>query len=347
MKVYTLLPLLGLMFFELSAYPLSDSAAPEMSIAIDEIQDVSCFGEADGAIAISISGGASPMTYQWSNQAVVEDVYNLSPGNYTVTVTDASGIAIVSENIAVGFPDLISVALNFVQSVTCADADNGAIEVTVYGGTAPYEFEWSHGSTEEDPANLPTGDYQFTVTDANGCIWNSPIVTVNQPNAIVLYETVMGATPGESDGSVEIDLNGGLPPYQFYWDNGAISQNLQNVSSGTYCITVKDAYDCEMTQCYEVGEAMQVGYEEIEGINELTLYPNPATEYTILSLDLETSKEVEIQILDMTGRELIQYHAGNIRTLRYVINTERYTKGVYFVKMNVGGKITGKKLIIR
>jgi len=347
MKVYILL-LLSMMFFELSAHSLSDiPTAPEMSITVEQVQPVSCFGSEDGAIEISISGGTSPMTYQWSNQAIVEDIYNLSPGNYNVTVTDAAGTSVSATSIMVGFPDVMSVALNFVQSVTCADADNGAIELTVYGGTAPYEYDWSHGYTEEDPTNLPTGDYQFTVTDANGCTWNSPLVTVNEPNAIVLYETITGIAPGQSTGSIEVDLNGGLPPYQFYWDNGAISQNIHNVSAGTYCLTVMDAYDCTVTQCYEIAEMTSVANEEIEGLNELKIFPNPTTEYAILSLDLETAQEVNIQIIDIVGRELMQYDAGKIANTMYRIDTEKYTKGVYFAKINVGEKAFVKKLIVK
>lgn len=331
---------------QLSAYPLSDNR-PSMSITIDAVESISCFGQTDGAIAISVEGGTMPLTYQWSNHKTTEDLDSLSLGTYKVTVSDAEGVSITSPDIVIEQPEVMSVALNFVQSVTCADADNGAIEITVYGGTEPYEFNWSDGSVEEDPTNLPMGDYTFTITDAKGCTWDSPTVKVNEPNAIVLYETITSATSGESDGMIEIDLNGGLPPYQFYWDNGSISANLQNVPAGTHCLTVTDAYECVVTQCYEISEALNVANETIEGLNSLDIFPNPANEYSILSLDLDTPKAVHLQIIDITGRELLNENIGQIAQTAYYINTSEYAKGVYFAKIIIAEKIITKKLIVR
>lgn len=345
MKIFTLL-LFSSLYIHLSAYPLSDNVS-SMSITIDAVESMSCFGQADGTIAISVEGGALPLTYQWSNHETTEDLNDLSSGTYKVTVSDADGVSAVSPDIVIEQPELISVALNFVQSVTCANADNGAIEITVYGGTEPYEFMWSDGSAEEDPTNLPMGDYQFTITDAKGCTWDSPTITVNEPNAIVLYETITSATPDEYDGAIEIDLNGGLPPYQFYWDNGSISANLQNVPSGTYCVTVTDAYDCTVTQCYEISEALNVANETIEGLNTLDLFPNPADAYSILRLDLDMPKSVQLQIIDITGCELFHENIGQITETAFHINTSEYAKGMYFAKIIIEEKIITKKLIVR
>lgn len=345
MRIFTLL-LLSSLYIQLSAYTLSGNVS-SMSITVDAVESISCFGEADGAIAISVEGGALPLTYQWSNHETLEDLTDLSSGTYKVTVSDADGVSAISPDIVIEQPELISVALNFVQSVTCADADNGAIEITVYGGTEPYEFMWSDSSTLEDPVNLPMDDYQFTITDAKGCTWDSPTITVNEPNAIVLYETITSATPNESDGMIEIDLNGGLPPYQFYWDNGSISANLQNVPSGTYCVSVTDAYDCTVTQCYEISEALNVANETIEGLNSLDIFPNPATEYSILNLDLDTPKAVQLQIIDITGRELLHENIGQITETAFYINTSEYAKGIYFAKIIIEEKIITKKMMVR
>lgn len=318
-----------------------------VSVTVDIVQSVSCFGNDDGAIAISVDGGTPPLGYLWSNEATAEDIENLAAGNYKVTVTDATGASVSSPNIIIEQPQVMSVALNFVQSLTCADADNGAIEITVYGGTEPYEYIWSDGSMEEDPSNLPMGDYQFTVTDANGCVWDSPTVTVNEPNAIVLYESVTNASTGESNGSVVVDLNGGLPPYNFLWDNGVISSNLENVEAGTYCLTVTDAYDCAVTQCYEVGEDAAVSNDQVEGLTKLEVFPNPSTENAVLTFELEQPQKVNISIVDMTGKEVWSHDAGMVRSREYYLNTKRYAAGIYLIKTTIGGNMATKKLVVK
>lgn len=342
MRVYALL-LFSFLCVQLSAQSFLDKSLT--SVTVDAVQSVSCFGDENGAISISVQGGTLPLTYKWSNQSTEEDINNLLSGNYKVSVSDATGAMITSSNIRVEQPDVISVALNFVQSVTCADANNGAIEITVYGGTGPYRFDWSNGSTEEDPTNLAMGDYQFTVTDVNGCAWSSPTVMVNEPNAIVLYETITNATSTENDGMIEIDLNGGLPPYQFYWDNGAISTNLENVGAGTHCLTVTDAYGCAVTKCYEITE-MVVANEEIEDLNHFDIFPNPATYYTTVRLDLASPQAVQVQVIDINGRQLLQYDMGRITQTAYYIDTRKYTKGVYFIKIDIEGRTLVRKLII-
>ncbi len=318
-----------------------------VSVTVDVVQPVSCFGSDDGAIGISVDGGTPPLDFLWSNEAKAEDIENLTAGTYKVTVTDAAGASVASPNITVEQPEVISVALNFVQSLTCADADNGAIEITVYGGTEPYEYIWSDGSTKEDPSNLPMGDYQFTVTDANGCVWDSPSVTVNEPNAIVLNESITNASRGQSNGSIAIDLNGGLPPYNFLWDNGVIASNLENVEAGNYCLTVTDAHNCALTQCYEVGENTAVSNEEVEGLKKLEVFPNPSTSNTVLDFELEQAREVNISIVDMLGKEVWSHDAGRVRSRTYYLNTTRYATGVYLIKTTVGGNLVTKKLVIK
>ena len=330
-----------------SAHTLPQKNESLVSVIVESVRFTSCFGSSDGAIDISVEGGTLPLSYRWSDSSTSQDIENLAAGTYKVTVTDAAGIVVSSPNITVEQPKLMSVALNFVQSLTCADANNGAIEITVYGGTEPYEYMWSDSSTVEDPSNLPMGDYQFTVTDANGCTWDSPTITVNEPDEIVLNENVTNATAGESNGSIDIDLNGGLPPYNFLWDNGVISSNLENVMAGTYCLSVTDAYDCTVTQCYEVGEDATVSNDRAEGLKKLEVFPNPTTDNAVLTFELEQARKVNISMLDMTGKEVWSHDAGMVRSQEYYLNTKRYATGIYLIKIIIGENLMTKKLVIR
>ncbi|MEA3443984.1 MAG: SprB repeat-containing protein, partial [Bacteroidota bacterium] len=130
-------------------------------------QDADCYGASTGSAWISNLIGVAPFNYFWSNGAGTDSIYNLPAGNYSVTVFAGNG-DIVSNNIDVLQPDEILV--NFVVSM--ADPilmSDGAIDITVSGGTSPYSYLWSDGSTNEDLSSAPYGSYQLTVSDANLC----------------------------------------------------------------------------------------------------------------------------------------------------------------------------------
>ena len=137
-----------------------------------DITPVTCAGSSNGAIDLTVSGGTTPYTYSWSNGETTEDIDGLTGGDYTVTVTDAYG-CVVSETYNVPeSQDVVTLEAD-ITPVTCAGSSNGAIDLTVSGGTTPYTYSWSNGETTEDIDGLTGGDYTVTVTDAYGCIRSS------------------------------------------------------------------------------------------------------------------------------------------------------------------------------
>lgn len=147
----------------------------EVALDLDQ-EDASCFGENDGSASVSATGGDSPYTYAWSTGASTPGVTGLVAGNYTVTVTDASGCTTI-QPVSIGQPALLATALVTVNNATNGQ-QNGSIDVTVSGGVAPYTFVWTNaaGATlgdTEDISGLGAGTYTLTATDANGCVSQS------------------------------------------------------------------------------------------------------------------------------------------------------------------------------
>ena len=138
----------------------------------------SCNGSADGTIDLTVSGGLAPVTFLWSNGAITEDLSGLTAGNYTVTISDAGGCSV---NVAgtVGEPPVLGGVMT-VNNVSCFGAATGSVDLTVSGGTIPYSFLWDNGATTEDLAAVTAGDYNVTITDANGCTF-SGMATITQP----------------------------------------------------------------------------------------------------------------------------------------------------------------------
>ncbi|QQS27663.1 MAG: gliding motility-associated C-terminal domain-containing protein [Sphingobacteriales bacterium] len=227
---------------------VGDSLAPGLSVTVT---DATC-ANANGAIDLTVSGGLAPYTYSWSNGSIDEDLTNLLAGDYAVTVTDANGCtatltATVSDSLAPG----LSV---FVTDATCANA-NGAIDLTVSGGLAPYIYSWSNGMTGEDLTNIPAGDYTVTVTDANGCT-STMTATVSDSLAPDLSVVVTDATCAGTNGVIDLTVSGGLAPYTYSWSNGMTGEDLTNIPAGDYEVTVTDANSCTSTITETIGDSL-------------------------------------------------------------------------------------------
>jgi len=220
--------------------------AASLSATATVTQNVSCNSGSNGSIAVSVSGGTSPYSYNWSNGATSQNLSNLSAGTYTVTVTDANGCTSVQTKTVTQPAAALSASVSASQNVSCHGGNNGSITLSVSGGTSPYSYQWSNGASSQNLTNIPSGAYTVTVTDANGCI-AAQSVTISQP-AAALSSTATATSQiscfGGSNGSINLNVNGGTTPYSYLWSNGSTSQNQNNLSSGTYTVTITDANGC-------------------------------------------------------------------------------------------------------
>ncbi len=146
---------------------------------------ISCFGQKDGAIDATVSGGTAPYSYTWSNGATTEDLAGIPAGYYKLLVIDANNTEITAE-VTLSEPRAIKVqALPFTypngHNISCHDCYNGSIDVSVSGGVEPYTYSWNDGATTQDRSGLGALKYITTVTDANGCATRSETVLMTQP----------------------------------------------------------------------------------------------------------------------------------------------------------------------
>lgn len=210
---------------------------------------------ANGDINITVSGGVAPYTFNWSNGATTEDLMDVSAGNYTVTVTGANGCtSTASVNLTNNNPP-ISVTANIVANTTCTGG-NGSITATIVPASPPgggtYTYTWSNGSTGTSLTNLTPGSYTVTVDGGGACTQTATFTVPNQPNLPVISQTVTPANCGQSNGSVNVTVSGGVPPYTFNWSNGSTTEDLSNVAGGSYSVTVTGANGCTASTAISV-----------------------------------------------------------------------------------------------
>jgi gliding motility-associated-like protein len=153
--------------------------------------------------------------------------------------------------------DVSTITVTPVVTNTTCTASIGAINITVSGGTSPYTYLWSNGATTEDISGLAAGDYNVTVTDANGCNKNMQFTVETDVSTITVTPVVTNTICAAAFGSINITVSGGTSPYTYLWSNGATTEDITGLKAGTYTVTITDANGCSTTSTSTV-EAISV-----------------------------------------------------------------------------------------
>ena len=248
--------------------------------------NISCGGAADGAIDLTISGGATPYTVSWNTGETTEDIDSLEAGTYIYTVIDANGCS-VTDSITLTEPIGLTSAITTSDyngvNISCFGLANGSIDLTVNDGTQPYSFLWNNGETTEDIDSLEAGTYIVNITDANGCTLTDS-VTLVEPDDIVIspIDTTIISCNGSEDGAFTVEATGGVPAFTYDWSDGQTGPTADSLGVGTYIVVATDLNGCQdsallvLTQPFEleafvVQVADVICYEESNGIVDVNV----------------------------------------------------------------------------
>ena len=154
--------------------------------------DITCYGDRDGIISVTPTGGIPPYSYSWNNGLTSSYVDTLGSGTYSIVVSDANGCS-DTLTATINEPPLLS-NTNTVNHVTCFGGVDGAIYPNVTGGVPPYIYIWSNGVPFADNVGIPAFTYHLLVFDANGCL-DSSAVQVTQPPLLTSIDTVVSCGP--------------------------------------------------------------------------------------------------------------------------------------------------------
>jgi len=224
------------------------------SAGITSSNDISCNGAADGTATVTASGGMSPYTYAWSNLASTVTISPLSPGLYSVTITDVNGCTAI-DNVTISEPAGLTVFLTDKNAMCYRDC-NGSSTASVSGGMLPYTYQWDDPNLQITAAalNLCADTYNVTITDANGCTATASS-TITEAAQIILNPTVVDATCGNPDGSATVSPTGGTGAYTYIWGD-LLSQTTDaavGLPAGGVTVMVTDADGCSVIATINIG----------------------------------------------------------------------------------------------
>ena len=219
--------------------------------ATTTVTDVSCNGDTDGSIVVNTTTGLAPFTYDIGSGSQSSDTFTgLAPGGYTIDITDDNGCTGQVSG-TVGEPAALSASETVTDEVL---GNDGEIDITVSGGTAPYSYSWTgpngFTSTSEDITGLESGNYTVTITDANGCTFQRADIFVDSQLGILENGFSFTIYPNPSNGEFNvqllnfddavsirvIDVTGRLILNQEFEGKSIFTIDLTNKADGTYFV---------------------------------------------------------------------------------------------------------------
>ncbi len=221
-----------------------------------------------GLIYLSISNGSVPFTLNWtgpSNGSTTINTFNytipdLAAGIYTINVIDAIGCnASTAATVEINDSPIASVSAT---DALCDGASNGIATAQVSGGIPPYEFLWNTGQTTQSISNLPTGNYQVTVTDANNCTSTAQATIVSTMPVTLDVITTNVLCYGDATGNIQVTGWGGTAPFTYSWSTGLVftepfpnaGSQISGLIAGSYSITVTDQNNCTAVGSFPIQE---------------------------------------------------------------------------------------------
>jgi gliding motility-associated-like protein len=217
-----------------------------------------CPKEETGTIILVMKGGTAPYTYNWSGGPAPtgNTVFaSLKAGPYSFTITDFNKCTPVVHNVVLTDPAKIDISIGRAEAVSCYSKCNpgdGKAVAIASGGTAntgKYTFTWSSGESCNNSNTcaavaLCGGVQYLTVTDGN--CFDTASINISQPPQLTFSTPIINQPScyGDHDGSAQVNVQGGSPPYSFFWDNGSNRNSIANVNSGIYSVSITDSKLC-------------------------------------------------------------------------------------------------------
>lgn len=216
--------------------------APSSLTVVVTTTDETAPGANDGTAIAVPSGGTPGYTYQWNNTATTDSIGGLTPGLYTVTVTDTNGCTATGS----GQVDVFGCSLNIDLGPDLFICENDTIIIAAPAGLTSYI--WNTGETTQFITVSAGGEYCVSGTDALGCQDADCIVITEDDFPLITCPVINESAPGLNDGAIQCDSIPGIVAYQ--WSNGATTASILGLSPGEYCVTLTNTVGCSDSQCF-------------------------------------------------------------------------------------------------
>lgn len=305
--------------------------------------DVSCFGGSDGDAMVTASGGTGSYSYSWSpSGGTAAMASGLTAGLYTCTITDANS-CVGTQTFTIGEPSLLVASTTTSTNPTTCGGTDGAVDITITGGTAGYTFLWNTTATTEDISGVGAGAYSITVTDANGCTATSN-ASLSDPTAPTVTLAIAIDTVCQST-TAPFTLTGESPAGGTFSGPGVIAGTFDpltaNLGMNIISYTYTDSAGCTGSTTDSIFVDVCTAIGVIPTSDNFTVYPNPNN--GTFTLVLNTIEASEVVIYDGLG-QLVSTQNVQPGVQQTITLT---SSGAYMVSVITNdGQRTSKRIIV-
>ncbi len=310
--------------------------------------NVLCYNGNSGSATVIPNGGTPNYSYLWSNSQSNATASNLQAGIYSVTVRDVNNCSTIS-TITITEPTAILASITNVINPTCYGGNDGSIITSTSGGTPAYTYLWNSNpqQTTSNASSLYSGSYTLTITDANNC---SQTIDTTLVSPLPIIVTSFQGISTNNFGFIDLTVSNGVAPLTYLWSTGATTQNIQDLNTGQYIVTITDANTCFFVDTFDIN----VPYLPLEIPNAITPNnDNTNDDFEIKNIDQYT--KVSLEIFNRWGDRIFIFNGTG---QQYVDKSNRWNgkyKGkdlpmggyVYILKINGVDPINGVVSIVR
>ena len=262
--------------------------------------NISCFEASNGRIKITTRSGVAPFVFNWTSPSgfasSLSEITGLPAGPYNMHIADSNSCTVdTTFNLTqpgefyMNFDPSMSISGS--DNINCAGESTGSINVIPVNAVGNVRYLWSDGSTSQYRENLPAGNYEVILTDANFC-WAQDTITLTEPDPMKLvFNDTTDVThpwcPDKPDGKLGVTISGGVPAYTYRWSDGSTGSEITNIPTGWYSVKVTDFNGCsardslylepENEICLIIPNAISPNGDlinDVWNIGEINLYPD-------------------------------------------------------------------------
>ncbi len=221
-----------------------------LATSLNNVEHNPCYGDCEGEISVSVSGGTPPFDYYWNDGLTGQSISGLCAGLYQATIIDADN-CVIHRNVSIAEPDELIGYIQPESPILCY-GETATLNAGASGGTQPYNYVWFNGSTEAEIDSLPAGSYQTSITDAHNCVDTVEYILTQPPELLYQYSVYDMLCTGVCNGRIHINPIGGTPPYHFAWNETPGDSVATGLCEGDYTMLLTDENGCSKSAEYEV-----------------------------------------------------------------------------------------------
>lgn len=286
-------------------------------------------------------GDDATSIFYYNNNTAKSCAVKVNNGTYKVVylgfdpamVSNATVQNDIIKNSAGWFASSFFASASIENEITCNGVCDGAVQLTAFGGTEPYTFDWADPAISDESYvdGLCAGTYEITVSDQGGVNTQTVFVTLEEPALMEITNIEVTPSSGGTvnDGSITITIEGGSGDYSILWDDpeAQTSATATNLAPGDYTVVVTDNNcDEEVTETITVG----IGIDESNKNSLVSIFPNPSNGK--ISIDLGHLQNVNLEIYSITGRKVFSTNQ-EIDNQEINIDLSHLENGVYFIRV--------------